>query len=314
MNTGDPPGRRDFGSGDPNARLDEAGGPSLNRKPARATPNHEPSGLGRARVRGVIRIRVERQGERSVLVACDGQVPLAPRPVGSHGGPVRIALVQTVAGLLSGDEVEVEITVGAGASLELSSSAALLAYPAQHPASFDVSCEVGADGRLAWLPQATVLAAGCDFRASMQLELGPGAAAVLRETFVLGRHGEPSGRCDTILICNLAGTPLLRDRVLIDERCRSSWVGLDGAAVYSSLALLGARPARDPGPEEFELAGNGRLLRLLAEDAAEAERRRRPVEARYLAELQPPQTARRLTVFPPRSERESGVPTPSRTP
>lgn len=236
-------------------------------------------------MRGLVRVRVERRGARSVLASCEGHVPLAPRALGGREGWARVSLVQTVAGLLSGDAVEIELEVGPRAALELTATAATVAYPAQLPASIQVSCRVGAEGRLAWLPEPTVLAAGCDLHASMEVELAEGAAAVVRETIVLGRYGEVSGRCDTLLRCDLAGRPLLRDRVRIDEASRSSPVGLDGAGVFASLALLGARPAQEPGAGELDLAGEGRLLRLLANDAAEAEQRRRPLEARYLAEL-----------------------------
>ena len=221
-----------------------------------------------------------------MLVACDGHIPLAPRRIPAPSGWARVTLVQTVAGLLSGDEVELEVDVGAGAALELIGNAATLVYPARRPAAQIVRCSVGAGGRFAWLPQPLVLAAGCDFRGSLQVDLAPDAVAVLRETIVLGRYGEASGRCDAILRCDLAGTPLLRDRVRIDETSRRSPVELGGAAVYSSLALLGTRPAEQPRHDELDLAGPGRLLRVLARDAAEAELRTRPAEARFLAELE----------------------------
>ena len=247
-------------------------------------------------MRGCVRIRVERRGEQSVLVACDGHIPLAPRRIPAPTGWARVALVQTVAGLLSGDEVEIEVEVGEGAALELIGNAATLVYPARRPASQTVRCSVGAGGRFAWLPQPLVLAAGCDFRGSLQLDLAPDAVAVVRETVVLGRYGEVSGRCDATFRCDLAGTPLLRDRVCIDETSRRSPVELGGAAVYTSLALLGARPAERPRHDELDLAGPGRLLRSLARDAAEAELRTRPVEDRFLAELATvPSGAPRLT-------------------
>ena len=220
-----------------------------------------------------------------MLVACDGHIPLAPRRIPAPAGWARVTLVQTVAGLLSGDEVEIEVEVGEGAALELIGNAATLVYPAQRPASQIVRCSVGAGGRFAWLPQPLVLAAGCDFHGSMQLDLAPDAVAVVRETVVLGRHGEASGRCDATLRCDLAGAPLLRDRVCIEEASRRSPVGLAGAGVYASLALLGVRPADRPCDGELDLAGPGRLLRVLALDAAGAELRVGPAEARFLGEL-----------------------------
>jgi urease accessory protein len=132
-----------------------------------------------------------------------------------------------------------------------------------------VRLRVGAGARLAWLPQPLILTSGCDLVASIELELDDGAAALLRETVVLGRHGEAGGRYRSALRCDLAGAPLLREAVLLDgtSGVTASPLVLGGARSYGTLALLGARPAGAPADGELDLAGPGRLLRAIGAEA-----------------------------------------------
>ena len=178
--------------------------------------------------------------------------------------------MQTAAGPLAGDRLEIDVEVGPGATLELTSTAATLAYPAERTAAISIRLRVERDARLLWLAQPLILAAGCDLTGALELELAPGAAALVRETVVLGRHGETAGRYRSTLRCGLAGTPLLRESVSLDgtSATTASPLVLAGARTYASLALLGVRPAAEPGDAELELAGPGRLLRALGDGAA----------------------------------------------
>jgi urease accessory protein len=197
-------------------------------------------------------------------------------------GWARVVLVQTIAGPLAGDRTAIEVDVGPGAALELAGNAATLAFPAAEPARHDVRLHVGEGGRIAWLPQPLILAAGCDLDACVDLELAAGAAAVTRELVVLGRHGEEPGRYRSRLRAELDGRPLLHDEVRLEGP--SSPVDLDGARAYGSLALLGLRGGL-ADPEELALAGAGTVLRALAPDAATAQARLAAAEAVWLEQL-----------------------------
>jgi urease accessory protein len=214
---------------------------------------------------GRLFVRVERRGGRSVVTESSGHVPLAARQVGDG----HVVLVQTAAGPLAGDRLALEVVVGPGATLDLTSTAATLAYPADRAAALEVRLRVAGGGRLAWLPEPLILAAGCDLAASVELELADGAAALVREVVVLGRHGETAGRYRGEFRCDLAGAPLLRESVVLDGHSpvTASPLVLGGARAYATLALLGVRPLAAPGEGELELAGPGRLLRALGADA-----------------------------------------------
>ncbi len=200
-------------------------------------------------------------------------------------------LVQTAAGLLGGDRVDVDVVVGPGAALELTTLAATIAHPATEPAHQSLAATVAAGGRFAWLPQPLVLAAGCDVVTVVELELAAGAAALIRELVVLGRDGEDAGRCRGATRCDLAGVPLLRDALEIRAGSRASPVELDGARALASLALLGLEPDGPAPPGEMALAGPGRLWRALAPDAAELVRALAPAEAAYRAHLDAPRSS-----------------------
>jgi urease accessory protein len=236
----------------------------------------------RSRHAGALRLRVEARGGRSVVTHAEGHEPYAARVVPGRDGWARVVLVQTIAGPLGGDSVTVDVDVGPGAALELTANAATLAYPGSETARQDVRVRV--EGRLAWLPQPLILAAGCDLDASLELDLAPGAAALTRELVVLGRHGEQPGRYRSRLRAELDGRPLLHDAIHLPA---ASPVELDGARAYGSLALLGVEAAR-AGPDELAPAGPGGVLRALGAEAADVQARLAPAQAAWLEALTSP--------------------------
>jgi urease accessory protein len=215
--------------------------------------------------------------------AAAGHIPYAPRSVAAPPGWARVLLVQTVAGPLAGDRTVVEVEIGAGASLELGTNAATLAYPASAPARHELRIRAGAGARLVWAPAPLILAAGCDLESVVELELGEGAAALTRELVVLGRHGESPGRYRSRLRCELEGRPVLHDGIEIDLDgiTWSSPAVLGGAGAFASLALLGVEAGHKAGPGELELSGPGRVLRALAPSTAELAVETAPVETAY---------------------------------
>jgi urease accessory protein len=223
-----------------------------------------------------------------VLARVEGHVPYAARVVMSRSGRLRVVLVQTIAGPLSGDRTTIEVDVGRDAAVEVVGNAATLALPCHRPALHQVRLHLRPGARLAWLPEPLILAAGCDLDASVELELEQGAAAVTRELVVLGRHGEEPGSYRSRLRCELDGTALLQDAVQLggpDRTAIASAAVLDGASAFGSLALLGLNPELAADPEELRLEGAGRLLRGLAAEAAALGARLASAQTAWLAEL-----------------------------
>jgi len=232
---------------------------------------------------GLLRLRAELRAGRTVVVEAAGHIPYAARSVPAADGWARVVLVQTIAGPLAGDMTTVDIEIGDGARLEVTTNAATLAYPSATPAWHELKAEVGADARFAWSPGPLILSAGCDLVSTVEIDLADRAAALTREVVVLGRHGEEPGGYRGRIRFESRQRALLHDAIDLDARgvAKASPAVLAGANVFGSLALVGIDPEAAPGPGELDLAVPGRVLRVLAPDTASLEGTISPVEAGY---------------------------------
>lgn len=192
------------------------------------------------------RVIAERGRERSRCTTLHSEPPLTFRstPDGLH-------LVGTAAGPLGGDELTLELTVAAGASLTVRSVAAQLVMPSPWPAPSTMrsAIEVAAGATLRWLPEPILVVRGADHRATVTIDLAPDAGLQWREEVVLGRDGEPGGSLLQRLRVDRAGRPLLCTEVALGPAwpASSGPAGTGGARVMATTLLVGepARPALD---------------------------------------------------------------------
>ncbi|MBL7522321.1 urease accessory protein UreD [Frankia sp. CNm7] len=174
-----------------------------------------------------------------------------PRPPGLP--TVTVHLVGAAAGPLAGDQLRLDISVGAGVRLVLRSVAATLAMPGHGPGPSvtRIHAEVAAGGALDLLPEPTVAVRGCDHRMVGRAVVAAGGWLRWREEILLGRFGEPSGHVETDLRVDVRAPggdrPLLRQRLPLGPDVP----GLAGAAVVGSAravgSLLVAAPAAPDG-------------------------------------------------------------------
>ncbi|MBE1488928.1 urease accessory protein UreD [Plantactinospora soyae] len=178
------------------------------------------------------------------LAALRGEPPLLPRRTSpsDSNGEVQLHLVGGAAGPLGGDDLRIEIEVGPGARLCVRSVAASLALPGPTGGGsrLHITARVAAGGRLRWLPEPLIGAAGCDHRTVTSIALAEGAALLWREELVCGRYAEPVGdvRIETTL--RYGGRTLLRNDLSVGPRA-SGWSGaavLDGARAVGSVLLV----------------------------------------------------------------------------
>jgi urease accessory protein len=204
-----------------------------------------------------------------------GTVPWRPRIVPGLSGAAHVVLVQSGACLIADDDVQIAVSLGAGAALELSEIGATIAHDVRGHAGAKLSLEIEIDSgsTLIWAAAPLVLSRGAVLRRRVRVGVRAGAAVLLRDTLVLGRADEPPGALDADLSATVDGTPLLRERLLIGGQGLppGSPIGLAGRRVLDTAMLLGRR---DPRPPErtLELAGPGALWRTLSDDAATADR------------------------------------------
>ncbi|MCI2239228.1 urease accessory protein UreD [Paenibacillus sp. TRM 82003] len=194
---------------------------------------------------------------------------LVPRVLSRAPGAARVALVGARALLVAGDDVHLDVAVGAGCALELVEVAGTVAFDQRGgpPASWRVRARLGSGARLTWHGEPFVVADGASVERSTDVELAEGAVALLRETLVLGRTGERGGALLSRTRAHLDGRPLLaEDLDLREPAVRTSPAVLGTARCVDSVTLLGARPAGDE-PDALHLQGPGALARTLTADA-----------------------------------------------
>jgi len=161
-------------------------------------------------------------------------------------------LVNTAGGITGGDRFGIEAAVEPGAALSLTTQAAERAYRANGatPGRLSTRLEVAAGGRIAWLPQETILFEGAFLRRTLTVELAPEARFLMVEPVVFGRAamGEE------------LHAARFHDRVEIRRAGAPLW--LDALRLEGDIAAKLDRPA---------LAGGARAMASLVYVAPDAE-------------------------------------------
>ena len=174
-----------------------------------------------------------------------------------------MALVQSRASILGGDRVELSVTVGEGAELELVELGATLAHDSRGgpSAHVDVDIAVHDGARLTWLSMPLIVAAGADLRRTVGVELTGSGRLLLGETIVLGRAHEPCGALGarTRIACN--GRPALDETLETgDPETLRSLVVAGEAKAIGALTLAGIRDEAPP-PGAMQAHGPATLWR-----------------------------------------------------
>jgi urease accessory protein len=223
-------------------------------------------------------------GGTTRLPVLASQVPLVLRRT-----PSAVYLVGGAAGPIGGDLLTLTITVGPGAFLRLRTAAASIALPGLdgRESQLRVTVTVAAGGRLEYLPEPVVVAAGARHATLVSVSLEAGASLIVRDELLLGRHGEAGGSARSVLRADYAGRPLLRHSVEVSgtDPVSGGPALLAGHRGFGTLLLAGPAPSDvtlpEPGLEAavLPLAGPGVLVTALADDAVTLRRRLTVAEA-----------------------------------
>jgi urease accessory protein len=204
------------------------------------------------------------------LTVLQGAVPLLPRRTVAAGPGATVHLVGGAAGPLGGDDLRLDVEVGAGADLCIRTVAATIVLPGTGPSRLVVHAGVAAGARLRWLPEPLVSVAGSSHDTVTRLDVADGGVAVWREELVCGRYGEPPGavRLDTTV--RYAGRTLYRHRLAVGAPGWDSPAVLGTARATGTLLLVNDLPATvppaTPGCAALPLAGPGLLFTAVADD------------------------------------------------
>lgn len=218
---------------------------------------------------GTARVAVHLVGGRIRLTSLRSSRFLSPRPLLVEGCRARIALVGLCATLLAGDDLRIEIEVGAGVHLELVEPAGTVAYNAKGGhASWSATMTVEEGSVLNWAAAPFVVAEGADVQRHTKIILAESARALFQETLILGRSRERGGRLRARLDAHHGDRPLLIEDLDLTDADMAALPGILGNnRVLSTIALLGVRPEPSSSPQETQLAGPGALTRTLGTDA-----------------------------------------------
>ena len=140
------------------------------------------------RAAGRIALAVAAQGgvTRRRQVYEDG--PLRVRFPNSSRPALEAMIVNTAGGIAGGDRHGLDIDVGEGAALGVTTAAAEKVYRALGPgAEIEVKLGVGGGARLSWLPQETILFDRARLNRRIEVELAPDANLLMAEAVVFGR-------------------------------------------------------------------------------------------------------------------------------
>jgi urease accessory protein len=109
-------------------------------------------------------------------------------PNGNSQAVLEAVLVNTAGGMTGGDRFDIDIKVGAGARLSVTTAAAEKIYRSLGPdTDIGVTLDVGSGSVLAWLPQETIVFDQARLRRSIDIELAHDANLLLAEAAVFGR-------------------------------------------------------------------------------------------------------------------------------
>lgn len=132
------------------------------------------------------------------------------------GDVLQVQVVNPTAGILEGDELDLDIAVSANASLCVTTPAAARAFMMRHAgASCRQTFTVQPGGWLEYLPEPLYPHAGADYRQSTTLRVERGGEAAFFDALAPGRVGRGERwawrRLQMSLACEYAGEPVLRE-------------------------------------------------------------------------------------------------------
>lgn len=198
---------------------------------------------------------------------------LSPRRLPGPAGVVRIALVAAGALLLAGDHVRIEMAVSGPVRVEIVETAGTVAYGMRgSSARWDVDIRLTDGASLRWYGEPFVVSADAAVTRSTAVRMENGCTAELRESLVLGRHGEVGGALQTTTRAWIGGELALAEDLDLSPEARGGWVVLGSARCLDTVTSLGFRL-----PDEahtLQLEGCGSIARRLVHEQHESDLQR----------------------------------------
>jgi urease accessory protein len=141
----------------------------------------------RAIGRIALSVAADADGSRRKRVHEEGALRVRFPNVASRGA-LEAVVVNTAGGMAGGDRFDLDIAVGPGAKLTVTTAAAEKIYRSLgSDTEIRVKLDIGSGGTLGWLPQETILFDQIRLSRSIEADLAPDASLLLAEGVVFGR-------------------------------------------------------------------------------------------------------------------------------
>lgn len=255
--------------------------------------------LASQRVNGRASLGVRMVGGRSRVATLEQSGAAKIRLPATADGPLEAILINTAGGMTGGDRLDWAISVGEGASAVATTQACEKAYRSAHgEAAVSTRLAAARGGRIAWLPQETIVYDRSALVRSIEADLEPGAEALICEATIFGRQamGEMVERAsfrDAWRI-RVAGRLVHAENLMLTGELLPRRAILDGMTAMATVLLVAPEAearldrARSIAGEQGGVsawrvggqddAGTGKLLaRLVAKDGYDLRRRLVPL-------------------------------------
>ena len=188
---------------------------------------------------GALALAFERRGPATVLARSRSTLPLQVlAPLALDDPAAVVSILNPTGGLVGGDRLAIEVTVGADAHACLTTPSATKVYrTADEPAVQEVTLRLHPGAVCEWVPDHTIPFPGAGLRQRIVVDAGPGARLILVDAFAAGRVGRGEAWTFRLLESALevrdAAGFVLRDRFVLDGT---------GALDPAGLGITGGRP------------------------------------------------------------------------
>ena len=167
------------------------------------------------------------------------------RPFYPEGGLCHVYILHPPAGIVSGDQLSIDVSVAAGAKALITTPGAAKFYTsAGEQAHQKLTLTIADEATLEWLPQETIVFEGARLISDVTIELAAKARFIGWEILVLGRpaadEGFKQGEALLSWQINRNGLPLFLEKMRIDAKAFTARWGLDNCSCCGTLFASGA--------------------------------------------------------------------------
>lgn len=188
-----------------------------------------------------LRFEADAGGARLVRNHHKGPLRLLKSLRSEDGRRLEAVIVHPPGGLVGGDSLSLDLHVGAGARVLVTTPGAQKWYRAEQEASVATCLTVAQGGSLEWLPQPSIVFDQARARQSLSLDVAPDASSIGWEMLIRGRvaMGErfEAGRIEQRLSISVAQVPLWLEILHADagDRLFDSPLGWNGRLAAASV-------------------------------------------------------------------------------